>query len=1310
MHAPAASFSVGSASAGHHGRFPYGALEGQLEGSVPGAGDAARDATSLNGASVTRSPCAWGTEAAELSAGAGARGQPPVSTPVLELAPDSLALHQQLEQVGRLLSRAGRELNARKKEEAVGTPSASARPNNGTSGAYAIPPAVTSPSMSDLRFFPGAARGPGQRAIPAHSVFSQHLQQEESVSRNQEDTRGQGVSRTASLPHSPSISATSTPSVPRSPDVPARVRPFVTKRTGASSSPLLSSSQPEVPERDLLHSLSPLSGEVQAEVSAPLSERLQASQDGGETPPFPVGAGQESAPSAKQRKIENALVPGLQSVGSLAALDGSDSPCGLPSSQAVLAFLRQQNIQSPLRRYQGGEEQGLARRSSSAWEVRVVPPAGEQAETPNENVLLSGQNSAPSALTTSPDLVEAAASVCGHHSKSADKEGGGESGSLPASAGLQADRKQQQQQLAHQQLAVFLAAALKLAEQRSKLTSVPASQGSEGPLVELGGNREEGAASLVTCGRDWSSGDYQRRLLEATAVLRALKVPAPSSSSAATTGFISDVSKKLLAAAGVGGGVAHGPGTAGDLPQQAVPGVTDGARGTVTPEGSTPGASDRAAPSGAVSGSGGRGRLVSRRGGDLRTRDFADTVFRPSSASSRRTPSPRSECSVNSRRGGGNGAEKGMGPHLPFPSSSEFKECVSRYRSPSRRRAHARGDGRRNSSSCSEDSNVGDCSGPRSPTPSSGNRTPRRGGVNDDEELVPIGELPTGVYFDVARRLWRCQWREDGRLKSSGFSLKQYKTLEEAREACILYKCAVTNTPVNPAWLVPQYIPASQASKRNLRYRQASAPSTPQLSSTSNVSPIPRSEEESEDSISNCRGPGGVDAEQGNPGVCSLGRTSSVVPESEEGGEHHDQVCLGGSASLCLGGTLGSGVSESDLTGTDVLHATREIAVERGPMKSFLSGYVNAAAGTPSRAADSSCLRDRGSDSFCQRAFSEGMKAGLVASAALSETCDASGPTENSRRETYKSAARVQDSTLAAPVDEVLQLLARGRYKRGDKLHSSASPESTRLQPGLLSSASPGTVPTLENLAEFIRRASGNKAMPVAKGNEKEAASAGAGRLADVSAGFPVDLTPKAGMGGLALAAALPATPAPGEGGSSSCGTRDGVQEECTSMTVGFSDVPLAASDFSVSGCIGRETGGQQPGVQLREASRARNAFFQGLGPASSAAATADPGLLSVPVRSPDFTGTGESAGLKAGHPVAESVKGLRTSSTTVSETQCLIAVSGVPTPGAETNVERAREPSPAAGLGQQKQERKDAQEPFPSCSFQNAQSFGATP
>ncbi|CBZ53679.1 unnamed protein product [Neospora caninum Liverpool] len=150
------------------------------------------------------------------------------------------------------------------------------------------------------------------------------------------------------------------------------------------------------------------------------------------------------------------------------------------------------------------------------------------------------------------------------------------------------------------------------------------------------------------------------------------------------------------------------------------------------------------------------------------------------------------------------------------------------------RRARGAGAGtrreRRDSSSFSEDSHCEDPLGgaplgSASGAPSSGGGSPRAGGTGEEDELVPIGALPTGVYFDVARRLWRCQWREDGRLKSSGFSLKHYKTLEAARAACILYKCAMTNTPVDPAWMVPEYIPLSMASKRLVKQRQqASGP------------------------------------------------------------------------------------------------------------------------------------------------------------------------------------------------------------------------------------------------------------------------------------------------------------------------------------------------------------------------------------------------------------------------------------------------------------------------------------------------------
>ncbi|XP_026192547.1 uncharacterized protein LOC34620139 [Cyclospora cayetanensis] len=60
---------------------------------------------------------------------------------------------------------------------------------------------------------------------------------------------------------------------------------------------------------------------------------------------------------------------------------------------------------------------------------------------------------------------------------------------------------------------------------------------------------------------------------------------------------------------------------------------------------------------------------------------------------------------------------------------------------------------------------------------------------------------PTGVYLDVARKLWRCQWRENGRFKTKSFPLNQYKTLKEARRACVVFRCLMGGWEVQPAWL-----------------------------------------------------------------------------------------------------------------------------------------------------------------------------------------------------------------------------------------------------------------------------------------------------------------------------------------------------------------------------------------------------------------------------------------------------------------------------------------------------------------------------
>ncbi|CDR95265.1 hypothetical protein, conserved [Babesia bigemina] len=86
----------------------------------------------------------------------------------------------------------------------------------------------------------------------------------------------------------------------------------------------------------------------------------------------------------------------------------------------------------------------------------------------------------------------------------------------------------------------------------------------------------------------------------------------------------------------------------------------------------------------------------------------------------------------------------------------------------------------------------------------------------NDEALIPMGPLPIGVYFDASRKLWRCQWRENGKFRTKGFSLGHYSSLCEARRACILFRCQVGNMPVQPEWLNPNYVQVSQLlSKRS---------------------------------------------------------------------------------------------------------------------------------------------------------------------------------------------------------------------------------------------------------------------------------------------------------------------------------------------------------------------------------------------------------------------------------------------------------------------------------------------------------------
>ncbi|ORM40802.1 AP2/ERF domain-containing protein [Babesia sp. Xinjiang] len=84
------------------------------------------------------------------------------------------------------------------------------------------------------------------------------------------------------------------------------------------------------------------------------------------------------------------------------------------------------------------------------------------------------------------------------------------------------------------------------------------------------------------------------------------------------------------------------------------------------------------------------------------------------------------------------------------------------------------------------------------------------------DALIPMGPLPIGVYFDASRKLWRCQWRENGKFRTKGFSLGHYSSLCEARRACILFRCQVGNMPVQPEWLNPNYVQVSQLlSKRS---------------------------------------------------------------------------------------------------------------------------------------------------------------------------------------------------------------------------------------------------------------------------------------------------------------------------------------------------------------------------------------------------------------------------------------------------------------------------------------------------------------
>lgn len=95
---------------------------------------------------------------------------------------------------------------------------------------------------------------------------------------------------------------------------------------------------------------------------------------------------------------------------------------------------------------------------------------------------------------------------------------------------------------------------------------------------------------------------------------------------------------------------------------------------------------------------------------------------------------------------------------------------------------------------------------PQSPTPHEGAPRHKRGRSRPPPGGRGSGgggnsSTPTGVYLDVARKLWRCQWRENGRFKTKSFPLNQYKTLKEARRACVVFRCLMGGWEVQPAWL-----------------------------------------------------------------------------------------------------------------------------------------------------------------------------------------------------------------------------------------------------------------------------------------------------------------------------------------------------------------------------------------------------------------------------------------------------------------------------------------------------------------------------
>ncbi|AFZ81037.1 hypothetical protein BEWA_004450 [Theileria equi strain WA] len=95
--------------------------------------------------------------------------------------------------------------------------------------------------------------------------------------------------------------------------------------------------------------------------------------------------------------------------------------------------------------------------------------------------------------------------------------------------------------------------------------------------------------------------------------------------------------------------------------------------------------------------------------------------------------------------------------------------------------------------------------------------------------LIPYDPVPTGVYFDVTRKLWRCQWKENGKFKTKGFSLGHHNTLADARHACILFRCQIGNMAIMPEWLSPNYIKVSDVPNRRANAQPQT--STPKKSS-----------------------------------------------------------------------------------------------------------------------------------------------------------------------------------------------------------------------------------------------------------------------------------------------------------------------------------------------------------------------------------------------------------------------------------------------------------------------------------------------